>query len=165
MGSSPNLGWAVSAPLLHPYYQYTYSDYIYPYIFITYIWYITWYVSWLSVYMLWLSVKSLLSVYKSAFTSYCCCKKLPQIYWFKTTQIYSTTALEVKVQSQSHWADSFWRLLGRVHSLPFQLLEAAHILWLILKKWPPALKDQEILSISWKGHDISQQRTCILTWP
>lgn len=74
--------------------------------------------------------------------SYCCCNKLPDTWWFKTTQIYYLIVQEIRnlkwvslAQKQAAaWPVFLLESLGKI-LVPclFQPLEATHILcfWLI----------------------------------
>lgn len=83
-------------------------------------------------------------VRKSVFVSDCCCTKLPQRLWLKTTHAF----LRFQFRS-SEVCNGYTKPKSRVSrargskgesvSLLFQLLEAAHILWLR----PPFLQNQQ----------------------
>lgn len=38
--------------------------------------------------------------------SYCCCNRLPQIYWMKTAHIYCHVILEFRMWHRLHWAEA-----------------------------------------------------------
>ena len=71
----------------------------------------------------------------NVFIYYCCCIKLLQSWWLKTTQIHYLTVLEIrnlKIKVLGGLC-SLWGLWGRIFPGLFQLSEATCIPWLHLK--------------------------------
>ena len=56
---------------------------------------------------------------RCVFAPCCCCNKLSQAQWLKTTRVYSLTVLEVSSLKWIGTAGSFQRLQGRIHFFAF----------------------------------------------
>lgn len=66
-----------------------------------------------------------------------CCDKVSQIQWFKRTQIYSLTVLEVGVRNQYYW-DNIKVLVGPARGLlAFSASRGAFLTFRILRPLPP----------------------------
>ena len=69
----------------------------------------------------------------SVLVSYCCCNRLPQIYWLKTAHVYRCVILDFRMWHRSHWAEakapaglrSSWRVWRGSHFLT----PSVHLQW------------------------------------